>query len=217
MGYNLGMSRICPTVTASDLHEYREQLERVESFAERVHIDLMDGKLAPTKSPALSEIWLSEKLICDIHLMYQNPSDFTEELIALKPNLVIIHAETHSSNDLPLMATKLRNAGIKFGLALLPQTSVESIKYLLPHCQAALVFAGKLGYHGGEADLSQLNKIKELKDEHRWLEIHWDGGVNGKNTKQIVEAGVDVLNVGGFIQKSENPKESYKKLQTILN
>jgi pentose-5-phosphate-3-epimerase len=82
----------------------------------------MDGKLAPTKSPALSEIWLSEKLICDIHLMYQNPSDFTEELIALKPNLVIIHAETHSSNDLPLMATQLRDAGIKFGLALLPQT-----------------------------------------------------------------------------------------------
>jgi ribulose-phosphate 3-epimerase len=210
------MSRICPTVTANDLHEYREQLERVESFAERVHIDLMDGKLAPTKSPALSEIWLSEKLICDIHLMYQNPSDFTEELIALKPNLVIIHAETHSSNDLPLMATQLREAGIKFGLALLPQTSVESIKYLLPHCQAALVFAGKLGYHGGEADLSQLNKIKELKDEHRWLEIHWDGGVNGKNAKQIVEAGVDVLNVGGFIQKSENPKDSYLQLVALL-
>ncbi len=51
------MAVICPTVTAYDPHEYREQMERVEPFAKRIHIDLMDGHFAPTKSPGLKHVW----------------------------------------------------------------------------------------------------------------------------------------------------------------
>ncbi|MDQ2973061.1 MAG: hypothetical protein M3Q79_01090 [bacterium] len=210
------MSVICPTITAYDLHEYRSQIEAVERFAKRIHIDLMDGIFAPTLSPTLDEIWMPDNLVSDIHLMYQDVMNNIERLVELKPNMVIVHAEVHQQNDLPLFATKLREAGIKTGLALLPETTVDEISYLLPHFQQVLVFSGNLGHHGGLADLGLISKVTELKKAHRWLEIAWDGGINDQNAQQLVDSGVDVLNVGGYIQKSEDPKLSFETLTTLL-
>ena len=43
------MAVICPTVTAVSEHDYKEQLLRLKPFAKRIHIDLMDGRFAPTE------------------------------------------------------------------------------------------------------------------------------------------------------------------------
>lgn len=212
------MAVICPTVTAFDLHEYRAQVEAVSGFAKRVHIDLMDGQFAPTVSPSPDKIWLPEAAVCDIHLMFNDVVAWGDRLVELKPNMVIVHAEVGSANDLPLFATKMREAGIKTGLALLPDTTVQSVRYLLPHVQHVLIFSGNLGHHGGShADLGLIKKVQEIKSENRYLEIGWDGGINDQNAKQLVEGGVEILNVGGFIQKSEDPSNSYNKLLRLLD
>src|SRR4051794_8772412 len=89
------MATICPTITAFDEYEYNEQMRRIKPFTERVHIDLMDGVFAETKSPDLHHVWWPHELIADIHLMYQEPMEFLEKLIHLQPNMVIIHNEAH--------------------------------------------------------------------------------------------------------------------------
>jgi ribulose-phosphate 3-epimerase len=209
------MAVICPTVTAFDPHEYRAQIERLVPFARRVHIDLMDGEFAPSKSPALAEVWWPDELIADIHLMYQRPMEQLNTLIKLKPNLVVIHAEAEA--DFSDFAVKLHAAGIKVGLALLQDTSVEQAAAILPDFDHVLVFSGNLGYHGGEADLRLLDKVRELRERYPQIEISWDGGISDHNAKQLVDAGVNVLNVGGFIQKSPQPEKAYSKLEELLN
>lgn len=201
------MAVICPTVTAYDPHEYREQMERIEPFAERVHIDLMDGEFAPTKSPDLEHVWWPDKLVADIHLMYKRPMDELAMLIKLKPNLVVIHYEAGA--DCGHLAVHLHENGIKTGLALLAETPVETVFELLPCFDHVLVFSGKLGHHGGQADLKLLAKVKALRAQKPQLEIGWDGGVNDQNAKQLIDAGVDVLNVGGFIAKAEDPAAAF--------
>ncbi len=207
------MAIICPTVTAYDTHGYREQIERVESFAQRIHIDLMDGQLAPTKSPSLNQIWLPD-ITSDIHLMYQNPMNYLEQLIKLKPNLVIIHYE--ADVDHAHFATHMRENGIKAGLAILQPTTVESVTDLMPCFDHVLVFSGDLGHHGGQADLNLLDKVRQLKDKFPEVEISWDGGINDQNANQLSDAGVDKLNVGGFIQKSDDPAKAYNLLSSGL-
>jgi ribulose-phosphate 3-epimerase len=49
------------------------------------------------------------------------------------------------------------------------------------------------------------------------LEIGWDGGVNDQNISQLAFAGVDVFNVGGFIQKAENPEKAFNTLERIAD
>src|ERR1700753_2375748 len=62
---------ICPTITAFGTHDYRAQMEMLEPFAERIHIDLMDGVFAPHISPGLDQIWWPDSITADLHLMYQ--------------------------------------------------------------------------------------------------------------------------------------------------
>lgn len=208
------MATIAPTVTAFEPHEYRDQMETLESFAQRIHIDLMDGIFAPTTSPSVEQIWWPEGVTADIHLMYQRPSEQLEQLIRLKPSLVIIHAEAEV--DFVDFAAKLHESGIKAGLALLADTSVESIAKILANYDHALIFSGKLGFHGGHADISLLGKVRQVREKLPSIEISWDGGINDQNAKILVEGGVQVLNTGGYIQKAPDPATAYAKLKSLI-
>lgn len=207
------MAVICPTVTAFDTHEYRAQIERLVPFADRIHIDLMDGQLAPTVSPDLSNIWLPDELNCDVHLMYQHPMEQIEALIKLQPHMVVIHAEAEV--DHAAFAEQLHQADIFVGLALLQDTDVDDIYQMMQNFDQVLIFSGDLGKHGGVADLELLQKVRKVREHHPTAEVAWDGGINAENAKALIEGGVDVLNVGGFIQKSEDPGAAYAKLTAI--
>jgi len=209
------MAIICPTVTALNPHDYKAQLLRLTPFAERVHIDLMDGAFAPTISPGLDEIWWPPELTVDIHLMYQNPMEYLDQLITLQPRMVIIHNEAHVHHM--HFAAALHKADILVGLAILRDTPIEYAYQIMHSFDHVLVFSGKLGYHGGQADLGLLDKVRKIRDHHPEVEIGWDGGIDDQNIRQLAEGGVQVLNVGGFIQRAANPAAAYKTLLDSLD
>lgn len=209
------MAIIVPTITASNSHVYREQIERVQNFAKRIHIDLMDGVFAPTKSISTSQVWWPENIEADIHIMYEKPEAELEQLIKLKPRMVIVHGEIKA--DIIQIAKELNQTGIKCGVALLAQTSVESIKKVLPSIQQLLIFSGNLGHQGGStADLSLLGKASQAKQINPSLEIAWDGGVNYGNVPALIEGGIDSINVGGYIHYHSDPAGQYQKLASLL-
>lgn len=208
------MAIVCPTVTAYDTKEYRRQVDRISGFAKRIHIDLMDGTFAPTKSPNLDQIWWPHEIRADVHLMYQHPGEYVKQLIKLKPNMVIVHneADVHHMD----FSARLHSEGIKVGLAILRNTPVEYAYQIMHAFDHVLIFSGSLGYHGGEADMKLLDKVKKVRSHHPEAEIGWDGGINDKNAEQLVEAGVDVLNTGGFIQKSDNPNTAFNQINQVI-
>jgi len=208
------MVNICPTVTAFEPHEYREQMERAADFAERIHIDLMDGEFAPSQSPDLLQVWWPHNIYADIHLMYQRPMDHLQQLIKLKPHTVIVHneADVHHMH----FSAELHRHGILTGLAILKETPIEWAEQIMHSFDQVLIFSGNLGYHGGEADLGLLEKVKYVKKHHPEAEIAWDGGVNDQNAKVLKDAGVSVLNVGGFVQKSTDPKAAFNKIKKAV-
>lgn len=211
------MSQICPTVTPTtiDPHEYREQLERVESLSDRLQLDFMDGDFASPRALGVAQAWWPEGKIIDIHLMYRRPLEFIETLVSLRPTLVIIHAE--AEGDLAGMMTHLQGLGIHVGIALLQDTSVESVKNLIEIADHVLIFAGKLGSFGGNADLTLLSKVKDIRNIKPDMEIGWDGGANAENVRMLADGGIDVINAGGAIQKAENPIEAYQHLVSLIS
>ncbi|HTE21530.1 MAG TPA: hypothetical protein VK674_00640 [Candidatus Limnocylindria bacterium] len=205
---------ICPAVLAGEPHEFREQIERVSPFAKRIQIDLMDGVFAPTKSLDLAQVWWPPQILADIHLMFQQPDDHLEALIKLKPHMVIIHTEAKVHHM--RFAAELHRHNIKAGLALLKETPVEWAEQIMHSFDHLLVFSGDLGRFGGQADLTLLGKVKKARSHHPDIEIGWDGGINADNAKVLADGGVDVLNVGGFIQKAEDPKSAYATLEAAI-
>ncbi len=86
-------SLICPTLTAYNKADYAVQMQRISPFAKRIHIDLMDGEFASPNSVSLEDIWWPHHLQADIHLMYKHPMDYVQQLVHIKPRMVIIHVE----------------------------------------------------------------------------------------------------------------------------
>lgn len=209
------MSVICPTILASSEAEYASQMSKIASLGSRIQIDLMDGEFASPRSVELEKVWWPPHLLADIHLMYQRPMEYLNKLKHLKPHMVIIHFE--ADIDHMHFAAELHKENIKAGLAILPDTQIKNVENLLTGFDHLLIFSGDLGRFGGQADLHLLPKAREAKQNHPDLEVGWDGGVNDRNAKQLADGGVDILNVGGFIQSSEKPSRTFDALINSLN
>lgn len=147
--------------------------------------------------------------------MYEHPVDFMEPILSLRPNLVIIHAE--AEGELEQFMQHLRSNGIKTGVALLQETSVASVAELLKLADHALIFSGTLGSYGGTADLALLSKVEEIRALHPDIEIGWDGGANMETVETLARGGVDVINVGGAIQRATNPQDVFESLNRLVH
>jgi ribulose-phosphate 3-epimerase len=209
------MPVICPSILAASEKQYHEQMEKVAHFAHRVQIDLTDGHFAEPRTIPADKVWWPVGVKADIHIMYRDPEHAARAIAAHKPHMLIVHAE--AEGDFAAFAQFCKQQEIKVGVALLQKTSAESILPALHFIDHVLIFAGHLGHYGGHADMHQMDKIKILKNHKRTLEIGWDGGINDQNISQLAFAGVDVFNVGGFIQKADNPKKAYDALERIAD
>jgi ribulose-phosphate 3-epimerase len=208
------MATIAPCVTPKTAQQFDQQMKQLEPFARRIHIDFMDGQLAPVTSPGLEQAWWPKHVKADLHLMYEHPTRHMRALVKLKPHLVIVHAE--AKGNFVVFAQILHKLGIKVGVALLPETPASAIKPALEHIDHVMIFSGDLGHYGGTADLELLIKAQAVKHLKPSLEIGWDGGINESNIHLLAAGGVDVLNVGGFIQKASKPSDAYATLKSKL-
>jgi ribulose-phosphate 3-epimerase len=212
---NSPRATICPTVLAGNPDEYRQQIERVAGFASRMHIDLADGKFAPSRTIPLESVWWPAGMHIDLHVMYKHPFEHTAKMLRMQPHLIIVHAE--AVGDFINFAQQAHDAGIKVGVALKHKTSVEVIVPALDFIDHVLIFSGDIGHFGGKADTHLLTKVLLLKRLKPSLEIGWDGGVNARNAATLAAGGVDVLNVGGYIQHAAEPHEAFETLHTVLH
>lgn len=209
------MSIIAPAILAENLTAYKEQVDRVTGFAERVHIDLTDGEFAPTFTVGVNDLWAPEGWTVDIHVMANNLEDYVPKLVGLRPNMIIVHAE--ATGDVMAALNQIKQAGVKAGLALLRPTVPRTVQPMIEAADHILIFSGELGRFGGSASLMQLEKIRLVKTINPNVEIGWDGGVMIENAYSLVQGGVDVLNVGAAIQKAGDPQATFSKLQQEIH
>jgi len=206
---------ITPAILAENAAQYKEQVDRITGFAERVHIDISDGEFAPTLTVSIPELWAPEGWMVDIHAMVDKLDEYIPKLIALRPNMIIVHAE--AKGDVQTTLTQIRQAGINAGLALLRSTVPRTIEEMIKLADHVMIFSGELGRFGGNASLMQLEKIRLIKSINPGVEIGWDGGVSIDNAYSLVQGGVNVLNVGGVIQKASDPHAIFSKLQQEIS
>jgi len=209
------MAIIAPTILSETAEDYKASVERLTPFAQRVHIDISDGEFAPNFLLPAGQLYWPANWQVDIHAMVARPSEHVAQLIAIKPSLIIVHAEVQE--DVAAVLNQIKTAGIKAGIALqrttVPSTVAEAIK-LADH---VMIFSGDLGKNGGTASLMQLEKIRLIKAINPAVEIGWDGGVNIENAYTLSQGNVNVLNVGGAIATADDPAATYAALTKEIN
>lgn len=208
------MSLIVPTFTTTDPENYKERMVLYHDFAKRIHVDVTDGEMAPLLLP-LTQIWWPEEFVVDVHMMTKKPSVFVENLVKLKPQLVIFHAE--SDEDLRPIMDDLKKRKIKAGLAFLKNTYPGDFAEYVNLADHVMIFDGVLGKHGGHPSLMQIEKARLVRKINQTVEIGWDGGANMSNVFAITKGGVDVINVGSALAETNDPAQMYEALEKEAN
>lgn len=206
------MATIVPTITTDNQTFFNESLTKFSQFSKRIQIDASDGSFAPTTLVPLASMNIPDGVNIDLHVMSARPSEHLSDIIKLKPRLCILHAEV--DDDLTAVFAKLREAGIKTGLALIKTTFPGRVSNLIQEADHVMIFAGELGSQGGAIDMMQTEKVPLVRNIKPDVEIGWDGGANLSNIRALAHAGIDVINVGSAITQAADAAAMYQSLVT---
>ncbi len=201
---------LAPSLLAGDHGNLRKSLSEVEQDGRQwIHLDLMDGHFVPNLSfgpQTVADLRPHSKLFFDVHLMLERPDLYLDPFIDAGAELITIHLEPEYDHKSAL--DRIRNAGLKTGLAINPDTPVDLFFPYLDQVDLCLCMTVNPGFGGQSFKSYVLNKVKELsiireRENHSYL-IEVDGGVGPQHVNECLEAGVDIFVAGTSYYKSNS-------------
>jgi ribulose-phosphate 3-epimerase len=216
------MSLLAPSILSADFSNLSQQIRLVEmAGADWIHCDVMDGHFVPniTFGPlVIKAVRKITKLPLDVHLMISDPDKYLETFAEAGADHIIVHPE--ASVHLNRTISRIKELGLKAGVALNPSTPVESLVYVAEYIDQVLIMSVNPGFGNQEFISNSLRKIEDtVKLRSRYNSkflIEVDGGINKQNVESVLKAGCDVFIAGSSIFKADNITAEATELKNIL-
>lgn len=188
----------------------------METDADYIHVDMMDGVFVPRVVLPIDEtvgLLKNSKKPLDIHLMVAKPQNYISELSKLNANYISIHVELNE--DINELIDLIHSYGINAGLAINPGTSIDALTPYLDNIEYIIIMGATPGYGGQPLQDVSIKKIGELKSLREQYNYHYkmslDCGVN-KNTRSLLDD-LDIVVSGSYICESEDYQEAINTLR----
>ncbi len=201
------MIKLAPSILAADLAHLADEVEDIRlGGAEYVHFDVMDGVFVPNLSmglPVLKSLRKCTDMFLDVHLMIETPIRYVEHFCDAGADLVNVHLEADSPENIRLTLEKIRAKGKKCGITLKPATPAEAAEPYLGLVDLILVMTVEPGFGGQRFMMDMLDKLralrKMLETVNPGCELEVDGGITRETAPLAVEAGANVLVAGSAV------------------
>jgi ribulose-phosphate 3-epimerase len=175
----------------------------------------MDGHFVPNISygvPIVDAINKKTDLFLDVHLMISHPYKYIEAFANAGADMITFHIESQS--DVESTINKIKNNGLKCGIAAKPYTKVEKVIPYLDKIDMVLQMTVEPGFGGQSMVEDAIDNIKEYRRLCPDLNIQVDGGVNLKNVSKLANAGANVFVAGTAIFGAEDPAKAAVEMRT---
>jgi ribulose-phosphate 3-epimerase len=201
--------KIVPAILTNDPADLELKVRQAESFCGLAQIDIMDGKFVPSTSVGFEDLKkVKTKLYLEVHLMVLEPEKYFDGFISAGAKRILFHYEaTKKSAELLKL---LRSKGISPGIVINPGTKTEEVQPLFNDIDMLLLMAVVPGFYGAPFIPEVLDKAKAISKMKKKFILSLDGGVKLDNFLDIVNSGVEQIDVGSAIFKGE-PGENYKR------
>ena len=223
----MSQKNIAPSLICMDLCNLQGEVESLESLGcEMLHVDVIDGRFSPDMPLGVETVKRLKKLTSmtfDVHLMSLDNPTYVDLLLDCDIERLCFHPECEQRPS--ILLRKIKAAGVKAGLAISPETTVESLRYLLPLCDFVLLMRidagyahlpGQIVYPQTEEKILEIQRIS--KETGHPIEIGIDGRVGFEETRHYSQMGVSTFVSGtkGIFSPDGTRSENFNRLRKII-
>ena len=210
---------LCPSTMCVDFHRLDDEIRELDKAGVDIfHNDVMDGTFVPNMTLGINDIKAirrSTNKPMDVQLMIENPSGKVDWFIDAGADIVYIHPE--SERYVVKTLAHIKERGKKAGLAVNPDTSIDSIEEMLNLCDYVLVMTVNPGFAGQkfiDFTRKKVERLARLKESYGF-KIVIDGACSPEVIKELSFIGADgfVLGTSALFGKNRPYSEIVKELR----
>ncbi len=215
------MIKIAPSILAADLSRLAAEVEEIRlGGADYVHFDVMDGCFVPNISfglPVLKSLRRATEMFLDVHLMIDRPLRYAERFCDAGADLVNVHVEADSEENILAALRRIRSKGKKCGVTLKPATPADALKPYLGLVDLVLVMTVEPGFGGQSFMTDMLDKVRAVRamlDEvNPSCDVEVDGGIVPETAAAAKAAGANVLVAGSAVFGKQDRAAAIRSLR----
>jgi len=209
---SLVLPRIGPSILNADLASLSQECTRLLDLgADYLHLDVMDGAFVPNLTFGHPVVKCLRKSLgpgpeFDMHMMVKEPEKWIESMADAGANIYTFHYEA-SLDSTQECIRKVRESGMKAGLAIKPQTPVQDILPFISSVDMVLVMTVEPGFGGQTFMKEMMTKVAQLRESFPLLDIEVDGGVGPSTIDYVAEAGANMIVSGTAVVAASDPAQ----------
>ncbi len=202
-----------------DFGNLAQEVVRLQQAGVRIlHLDIMDGVFVPNFTYGMTVVQAIRgtcDMVLDCHLMMVHPERYVEQFRAAGADVITVHQE--AVNDLAGIGRAIRATGALAGVALNPDTPVETVAADLNCFDLALVMSVQPGFGGQAFRPEVLAKLGELREVAPDILLEIDGGVSTQTVARCVQAGAQLLVAGSAVFRAEDYGDAVDELSQLAH
>ncbi|XP_014092489.1 ribulose-phosphate 3-epimerase [Bactrocera oleae] len=213
-------AKIGPSILNADLADLANESQKLlDNGADYLHLDVMDGHFVPNLTFGHSLVkCLRNKIKKDFfetHMMVSRPQQWIEPMADAGVNLYTFHIEP-VMEEVSNVCRKVRESGMKVGLALKPGTEVQVVERYVDMADLVLIMTVEPGFGGQSFMANMMPKVERLRNHYPNLDIEVDGGVGPNTIETCAKAGANMIVSGTAVIQAPNQRDVINMLRDTV-